>query len=46
MTDGRGSVRVPAGAHVVIDPQNKVLRRLDFVETYQARRRSDRASTQ
>ncbi|WP_298162366.1 M1 family metallopeptidase [Brevundimonas sp.] len=46
MTGGRGSVRVPAGAHVVIDPQNKVLRRLDFVETYQARRRSDRASTE
>ncbi|MGV3578346.1 M1 family metallopeptidase [Brevundimonas sp.] len=45
MTGGRGSVRVPAGAHVVIDPQNKVLRRLDFIETYQARRRSDRAST-
>ncbi|WP_428150412.1 M1 family metallopeptidase [Brevundimonas sp.] len=46
MTGGRGSLRVPAGAHVVIDPQNKVLRRLDFVETYQARRRSDRASTE
>ena len=46
MTAGRGSVRVPAGAHVVIDPQNKVLRRLDFIETYQARRRSDRASTE
>jgi len=46
MTGGRGSVRIPAGAHVVIDPQNKVLRRLDFIETYQARRRSDRASTE
>lgn len=46
MTGGRGSVRVPAGAHVVIDPQNRVLRRLDFIETYQARRRSDRASTE
>ena len=46
MTGGRGSVRVPAGSHVVIDPQNKVLRRLDFIETYQARRRSDRASTE
>ena len=46
MTGGRGSIRVPAGAHVVIDPQNRVLRRLDFVETYQARRRSDRASTE
>ncbi len=46
MTGGRGSVRVPAGAHVVIDPQNKVLRRLDFIDVYQARRRSDRASTE
>ena len=46
MTCGRGSILVPAGAHVVIDPQNRVLRRLDFVETYQARRRSDRASTE
>ncbi len=46
MTAGRGSVRVPTGSHIVIDPQNKVLRRLDFIETYQARRRSDRASTE
>ena len=46
MTDGRGSVRVPSGAHVIVDPRNKVLRRLDFIETYQARRRSDRASTE
>ncbi|WGM30126.1 M1 family metallopeptidase [Brevundimonas sp. NIBR11] len=46
MTGGRGSIRVPTGAHVVIDPQNKVLRRLDFIETYQGRRRTDRASTQ
>lgn len=37
MTDGRGSIAVPAGAHVLIDPDNKVLRRLDFVETYRAR---------
>lgn len=46
MTDGRGAIAVPAAAHIVIDPQNKVLRRLDFIETYQARRRSDRASTE
>jgi aminopeptidase N len=46
MTGGRGSLRVPTGAHIVIDPQNKVLRRLDFIETYQARRRSDRTSTE
>ncbi|WP_426042875.1 M1 family metallopeptidase [Brevundimonas sp. TWP2-3-4b1] len=46
MTGGRGLIAVPAAAHIVIDPQNKVLRRLDFIETYQARRRSDRASTE
>ena len=46
MTGGRGSITVPAGAHIVIDPQNKVLRRLDFIDVYQARRRSDRASTE
>ncbi|WP_425988094.1 M1 family metallopeptidase [Brevundimonas sp. TWP2-3-2] len=46
MTGGRGAIVVPAAAHIVIDPQNKVLRRLDFIETYQARRRSDRASTE
>jgi len=46
MTGGRGAIAVPAAAHIVIDPQNKVLRRLDFIETYQARRRSDRASTE
>ncbi|WP_426050601.1 M1 family metallopeptidase [Brevundimonas sp. SL161] len=46
MTDGRGSIPVPAAAHIVIDPQNKVLRRLDFIDVYQARRRSDRASTE
>ncbi len=40
MTGGRGSVTVPAGAHVVIDPANKALRRLPFIEAYRAR--SDR----
>ncbi|AQR62713.1 peptidase M1 [Brevundimonas sp. LM2] len=37
MTNGRGSLTVPAGAHVIVDPANKVLRRLDFVEAYRAR---------
>jgi len=37
MSDGRGSVTVPANAHVVIDPANKVLRRLPFIEAYRAR---------
>ncbi|MFN3669391.1 MAG: M1 family metallopeptidase [Brevundimonas sp.] len=34
MTNGRGSLHVPAGAHVLIDPQNKVLRRHDFLEEW------------
>ena len=37
MADGRGSIAVPTGAHVLIDPANKVLRRLDFVEAWRAR---------
>jgi aminopeptidase N len=38
MTDGRGEIAVPANAHVVIDPDNKVLRRLEVIETYRASR--------
>jgi len=37
MTGGRGTLAVTPGAHVLIDPQNKVLRQLDFIETYRAR---------
>ena len=36
MTDGRGTLAVPAGAHVVIDPDARVLRRSRSVEEYQA----------
>ena len=36
MTDGRGEVAAPAGAHVIVDPSNKVLRQLDFIDDYQA----------
>ncbi len=36
MTNGRGRVAAPATAHVLIDPENKVLRRLDFIEAWQA----------
>lgn len=36
MTDGRGRIAAPATAHVLIDPENKVLRRLDFIEAWQA----------
>ena len=36
MTDNRGRIRMPHGAHVVIDPDNKVLRRLEFIDAYRA----------
>jgi aminopeptidase N len=36
MTNGRGRVAAPAAAHVLIDPENRVLRRLDFVEAWKA----------
>ena len=32
MTGGRGELSVPASAHVLIDPANKVLRRLDRID--------------
>ncbi len=38
MTDGRGEIAVPSNAHVLIDPDNKVLRRLDLIETYRTSR--------
>lgn len=38
MTGNRAVVAVPAGAHVVIDPADKVLRRLDRIETWRASR--------
>ena len=37
MTGGRGSLAVPEGAHVLIDPSNKVLRQLDFIDAWKAR---------
>lgn len=45
MTGGQGELRVPRGAHVLIDPDNTLLRRLDFIDIYQARKASDPAST-
>jgi len=41
MTDGRGAITVPEGAHVLIDPENKVLRQLDFIDAFQAWRRAE-----
>ena len=36
MTGGQGRIAAPAGAHVLIDPDNKVLRRLEFIEAWKA----------
>jgi aminopeptidase N len=36
MTDGEGRITAPTGAHVLIDPDNKVLRRLAFIEEWKA----------
>lgn len=36
MREGRGRIAVPAGSHVLIDPDNKVLRRLEFIEAWKA----------
>jgi aminopeptidase N len=36
MAGGRGRVDAPARAHVLIDPDNKVLRRLEFIEDWRA----------
>ena len=41
MTDGRGEIAAPAGRHVLVDPFNKVLRQLDFIDDYQAWRRAE-----
>ena len=35
MTDGRGSVTLPAGATYTLDPHSKVLRRLEHIEQFQ-----------
>ena len=37
MTDGRAEFAASSGAHILIDPHNKVLRDLDFIEAYRAR---------
>lgn len=37
MTDGRGDIAVDERAHVLIDPDSKVLRRLDFIEIWKGR---------
>lgn len=44
MTGGRGEITVPNGAHVLIDPDNKLLRQLDFIDAYQAYRAEQAAA--
>ena len=36
MTEGRASFTAPAGAHVLLDPGSKVLRRLEYLEIWKA----------
>jgi hypothetical protein len=36
MAGNRGSLAVPSAAHVVLDPQAKVLRRSEDIERFQA----------
>tara|TARA_R110000850_G_scaffold67042_4_gene149152 strand:- start:66 stop:1802 length:1737 start_codon:yes stop_codon:yes gene_type:complete len=43
MTGNHGSLTVPAGAHVLIDPADRVLRRLDHIERWKAREAADTA---
>lgn len=38
MTGNQGSLTVPAGVHVVVDPMARILRRSEAVERYQAQR--------
>ena len=42
MRDGRGFIDTPAGAIVIVDPENKVLRQLDAVDRLHAYRRAQR----
>ncbi|MBU1384970.1 MAG: M1 family metallopeptidase [Alphaproteobacteria bacterium] len=42
MRDGRGFIDTPAGAIVIVDPENKVLRQLDEVDRLQAYRQTQR----
>ena len=42
MRGGAARFDAPPTAHILIDPANKVLRRLDFIEAYHARQTEDR----
>jgi aminopeptidase N len=43
MAGGRGQIAVPTGAHVLIDPQNKVLRQMDVIDALQAYKAAQKA---
>ena len=45
MTGGRGRIPVPDGAHILIDPDNRVLRRLEFIEEWKAAGRRPQAAS-
>ena len=42
MEGGRATIDVPAGAHVLLDPENKLLRRLDHIDQFEAWQASQR----
>lgn len=44
MEGGRGELTAPAGAHILLDPRNRVLRRLAHIEEFQERQRQDAAA--
>ena len=46
MTGGKDTLTVPDGAHVVVDPWSKILKRSKAVEEYQAWQKADGPSAQ
>lgn len=44
MTGGRGEIAAPDHAHILIDPGDKLLRQLDFIDAYQADRAEQAAA--
>jgi hypothetical protein len=43
MTDGRGTIALPAGATVTLDPHSKILRREERFEAFQRYQDSQKA---
>ena len=39
LRSGSATFAAPAGAHILVDPHNKVLRQLDFIDAFKARER-------